>query len=77
MEVRKKINTKEKRWTLLGLTSLNGEPVMCIIIFAGIREQAIYETGMDIFCEQEGVVSDEFYFKNNSGPGKRFPGGPT
>ena len=77
MEVRQKINTKEKRWTLLGLTSLNGEPVMCIIIFAGIREQAIYETGIDIFCKQEGEVSDKFYFINNSGPGKRFPGGPT
>ena len=72
-----KINTKDKRWTLLGLTSLNGAAVMCIIIFVGVREQAIYETGMDIFAEQIGEVSDEDFFANNSGTNKRYPGGPT
>ena len=56
-----KINTKDKRWTLLGLTSLNGGAVMCIVIFAGKREHAIYETGMDVFAEQVGEVSDEFF----------------
>ena len=50
---------------------------MCVLIFAGVRPQAVMETGMDIFVEQVGEVSDEFYFKNNSGPGKRYPGGPT
>ena len=50
---------------------------MCVIIFAGIREQVIYETGTEIFCEQEREISNKFYFINNSGPGKRFPGSPT
>ena len=72
-----KANTKDKHWTMLGLTALNGQPVMCIIIFAGKREQAIVETGMDIFAEQVGEVSDKDYFANNSGTGKRYPGGPT
>ena len=35
MEPQKTINTKDAHWTLLGLTSLNGDPVMCIIIFSG------------------------------------------
>ena len=73
----KKINTKDKHFTLLGLTSLAGDPVMCVIIFAGLREQAVIETGMDVFAQQEGEVSDDDFFVKNSGSGKRFPGGPT
>ena len=59
MEPQKKINTKDKHFTLLGLTALNGDPVMCIIIFAGKQEHAVVETGMDVFADQEGEVSDE------------------
>ena len=59
MEPQKKINTKDKHFTLLGLTALNGDPVMCVIIFAGMQEQAVVETGMDVFADQEGEVSDE------------------
>ena len=77
MEPQKTVNTKDKHFTLLGLTALNGDPVMCICIFAGIRETAIVETGMDIFAEQEGTVSDADYLTKNKGPGKLFPGGPT
>ena len=32
---------------------------------------------MDIFAEQEGEVSDDDYFKKNSGKNKRYPGGST
>ena len=77
MEPQKKINVKDKHFTLLGLTALNGDPVMCVIIFAGKREQAVVETGMDVFAEEEGEVSDEDFLNKNSGPNKRFPGGPT
>ena len=76
MVPKNKINAKEK-WTLFGLTSLNGNPVMCIIIFAGKRKQVIYKTGMGIFCKQHGEVSDKYNFKNNSGKGKQYPMGPT
>ena len=44
-------NTTHNHWTLLRLTTLNGDPVMCVIIFSGIRSQAVVETGMDIFGE--------------------------
>ena len=50
---------------------------MCVIIFAGIQSQAVVETGMDIFAEQEGEGSDDNYFKNNNGKNKQYPGGPT
>ena len=44
---------------MLGLTALNRDPVMCIVIFVGKREQAIMETGMDIFAKQLEDVSDK------------------
>ena len=47
----KTINVKDKRWTLLGLTSLSGDPIMCVIIFAGKRLQTIAETGMEFVVE--------------------------
>ena len=70
-----KINTKDKHFTLLGLTALNGDAVMCVIIFAGKREQAVVEKGMDGFAPEEGDVRDEDYFKRNSGPNKKSPVG--
>ena len=77
MTPQKTINVKCKRWNVLGLTSLAGDAVMCVHIFSGVRPQAVMEIGMNIFAEQVEKVSDEFYFENNSGPGKRYPGGPT
>ena len=74
---KKKVNTKDKHFTVLGLTALNGDAIMCVVIFAGIREQAVVDTGMDVFAQQEGEVSDDDFFINNSGKNKRFPGGPT
>ena len=47
----RKINTKSKHYTCLGLTSLSGEPVMCCIIFAGKKEQTLCKTGLDLSSE--------------------------
>ena len=77
MVPQQKASTKDKHFTLLGLTALNGDPVMCVVIFAGKRETKLYECGMDLFAEKVGDVSDDNFFENNSGHGKRFPGGPT
>ena len=33
-----KVNAKDKRWTILVLTALNGNPKMYIVIFTGKRE---------------------------------------
>ena len=77
MTPQQKACTKEKHFTLLGITALNGDPVMCVIIFAGKRENKLYECGMDVFAEQIGEVGDEDFFEKNSGKGKLYPGGPT
>ena len=72
-----KINTKDKHYTVLGLTALTGEPVMCIVIFAGNKEHAIVETGLDLSAPTIGSPNDADFVEKNSGKGKRFPGGPT
>ena len=69
-------STKSKHWTLIGLTALDGTPVMCIIIFKGEQESTIHATGMDLFVEVEGNESEHDFFAKNSGPGKLYPGGP-
>lgn len=41
------ISTKSKHYTVMGITAFNGEIVMCVIIFAGLKPNALYETGFD------------------------------
>ena len=77
MTPKKTINTKAKTWTLLGLTALTGDCVMCVLISSKKRPQELWETGMDIFAKQIGEVSNDDYFIKNSGKGKRYHGGPT
>ena len=72
-----KISTKDKHYTVLGVTNLDGEAVMCVVILAGVDRIPLVETGLDLFAPVVGDVSDSEFFKANSGPGKRFPGGPT
>ena len=72
-----KINIKDKHYTVLVLTTLAGNPVMCIVIFAGETPCTLVETGLDLKAETEGNPDNADLFFKNSGPGKRFPGGPT
>ena len=58
-----KSNAKDKHYTVLELTALSGDPVMCVVIFAGTRENRLWETGIDSFAETEGDVSDDDYFQ--------------
>ena len=69
-------STKSKHWTLIGLTALDGTPVMCIVIFKGVEESTIHATEMDLFVEVEGNESEQDFFAKNSGPGKLYPGDP-
>lgn len=43
-EVRKKAGKKGKQFTTLGLTSLSGIPVMCIVIFEGVVRNLYMES---------------------------------
>ena len=58
-------STKSKHWTLIGLTALDGTPVMCIVIFKGVEESTIHATGMDLFVEVEGNESEQDFFVKN------------
>lgn len=72
----------DKHFTVLGFTAASGEPVCCVVIFTGARNEIplCWTTGIDI---QTKPVLDEVTGKinieddSNFGPGKYFPGGPT
>jgi hypothetical protein len=73
-----KVQHTDKHFTLLGFTALTGEPVLCLVIIAGVKETLAVESGIDPFVtETFGDASDKDYFDKNFGPGKLFPGGPT
>ena len=74
---KEKCSSKSKHWTLIGLTSLIGDPVMCICIFSGLNKLPLVEMGMDIFAETVGDVLKPVFFSKNMGPGKLYPGGST
>lgn len=54
-EIPQKImSIKTKHYTLMGITAFNGEVVMCVIIFSGLKPNALYETGFDDSAEMIG-----------------------
>ena len=74
---KKKATKQEKHFTLLGLTLLTGEPLMCVIIFSGENEKTFVETGVDPNCEKiYGLETDYDFVLKNTGKGKLFPTGP-
>jgi len=73
----RKISTKDNHYTLLGLTLLTGEPLMCVVVMASDNPKPEVETGIDFFAEQIGASIDRDYIINNTGKGHKFPGGPT
>lgn len=70
--LQRKINTKDKHYTVLGLTAISRKPVMCIIIFSGEQLSKLVETGLDLEVETVGHSGDEDFFENKSGAGKQF-----
>ena len=43
--------------------------------FSGTKRIALLETGLDLSADVIGNLDNIDYFENNSGTGKRFPGG--
>ena len=80
-----KISTtkKSKKFTVPGVTTLAGDPVLCVIIIEGKERKLYVESGVDIFhpkiSEFDNTCSkhDPQLFKDNYGPGKLFPCGPV
>ena len=46
--VQQKVSRNDKNFTLCGLTLLNGKPIVCIVILAGIRENNLIELGIKL-----------------------------
>ena len=60
----KKISTK-RNFTLIGMTVLTGEPVICSLIIEGKRPNVSVEAGVDIQVFLTGSFSDnDFVLKN-------------
>ena len=69
------VSVTEKRFTMIGLTALDGTPVMCILIIAAKTKDLSVEIRIDITITPDADDSDNFF--KNSGPGKCFPGPTT
>ena len=54
MKPQQKTSTKDKHFTLLRLTALNGDQVISVILFSGKRGTELYEARMDVFGKEEG-----------------------
>ena len=63
-----KTSKKDKKFTVLGLTCLSGEPLMCVIIIQGVRPKDNTTIGIDLFkkMEKKGKVDDPVFFVSNS-----------
>ena len=72
-----KTSTRDKHFTLIPLTLLTGKPLMCIIIIAGKKPDALIEMGLNNSANMIGNPGDADFFEKNSGPGKRYPRGPS
>ena len=72
----RKVSTRNRKFTLIGLTSFTGDPVMCVIIIEGKLPNGAIEVGVDIWVQQNGKSTDKDFIMIKSGKGKHFPGGP-
>ena len=74
---------KSRRFTVLGVTNLAGDPVMCVIIYEGKERNVFVESGIDpmhpLYNHFDDCSVDEDnnfeFFENNYGKGRLFPGG--
>ena len=77
--------TKNCHFTVLGLTTLAGEGLMCVVIIQGKKRDIMCETGIDWerLCREDisnvDIHEDEEdkFFEANFGEDKIFPGGPS
>jgi hypothetical protein len=73
--------TRDKHFTVLGLTAATGEPVLCVVVFASESKHGVvadWAQGIDITVIPEKDENGEVIVDDvNFGDGKYWPGGPT
>ena len=57
-----RVSTTEKRFTMIGLTGLDGTPVMCVLIIQGKKRNLPIETGIDISVQSKGEPTGKSFF---------------
>ena len=78
------VTKKSKKFTMLGLTNLLGQPIMWRVIFEGKERNVMMESGIDPFHPKYNEYIRTTYstssyedFVGNYGQGNLFPGGPV
>jgi hypothetical protein len=61
----------------MGLTLLSGEPVMCILIIAGKKPNALVEMGINNEATMVGKEGDEDFFKTTAAKTNYFLADPS
>ena len=75
--------TKHNHFTVLGVTSADGNPIMCVVIIKGKKRDVLVESGVDwsLLDTIDDTYIDESsnsaFFEENFGDSKVFPGGPS
>ena len=71
-------SNKKKKFTVIGISNLLGEPIFCIVIIEGKEKLFDIRDGIDLSKEKFGYDSDgEEYFHINLGSDKYHTGGPS
>lgn len=58
----RKTSSSDKRFTMIGLTALDGSPVMCVLIIMGKKRNLAVETGIDLTITPEGNEENHSFF---------------
>jgi hypothetical protein len=73
--------TRDRHFTVLGLTAATGDPVLCVVIFASDKSNGVvanWAEGIDIMVDPVKDEKGEIILSElNFGEGKYFPSGPT
>ena len=73
----RKQSASDERFAMIGLATLDGQSVLCVLVLQGNKSNLSVETGIDISIKPDGDPNDMTFFFENSGEGKFFPGAPV
>ena len=78
--------TKHSHFSILGVTQLDGNPLLCVIIVSGTKPDPLVQLGIDIdvlrtmgYSDEDGdsMIKNIAFVEQHCGEGKIFPGPPT